>query len=103
MTELCWQGATDLARAIAGRVVSPVEVVEAHLKRIDLLDGRLRAYLAVFADQALEAARRAEAAVMAGGPPRGPPRGPGRGRDPLSLVGPPPTGGAAVLPPPPGD
>ena len=97
MSELCWERATDLARAVAGRVVSPVEVVEAHLKRIDLLDGRLRAYLAVFADEALEAARRAEAAVMAGDPLgilHGVPVGV---KDLFAVVGRPTTGGSRFL------
>ena len=97
MSDLCWERATDLARAVAGRVVSPVEVVEAHLKRIDLLDGRLRAYLAVFADEALEAARRAEAAVMAGDPLgilHGVPVGM---KDLFAVVGRPTTGGSRFL------
>jgi aspartyl-tRNA(Asn)/glutamyl-tRNA(Gln) amidotransferase subunit A len=42
-------------------------VVRAYLERIERLDGRLRAYIAVTADDALDAARRAEAAVQAGG------------------------------------
>ena len=65
---LHWQSATELARAVAGRDVSPVEVVTAHLERIHTLDGRLHAFLAVFADEALAEAKRAEAAVMAGRP-----------------------------------
>jgi aspartyl-tRNA(Asn)/glutamyl-tRNA(Gln) amidotransferase subunit A len=59
---------TELARLIATKAVSPVEVVRAHLERIDARDRELRAYITVCADAALEAARRAEAALMAGGP-----------------------------------
>jgi aspartyl-tRNA(Asn)/glutamyl-tRNA(Gln) amidotransferase subunit A len=65
MNELHRLGVLDLARAIAARELSPVEVVRAHLERIEKLDGRLRAYLAVFQESALRAARAAEAAVAA--------------------------------------
>ncbi|MGH7321429.1 MAG: amidase [Candidatus Rokuibacteriota bacterium] len=66
MDDLHWLGVRDLARAIAARRVSAVEVVEAHLARIEKLDGRLRSYLAVFGESALEAARAAERAVTRG-------------------------------------
>jgi aspartyl-tRNA(Asn)/glutamyl-tRNA(Gln) amidotransferase subunit A len=59
---------TELARMIATRAASPVEVVRAHLERITALDGDLRAYITVRADAALEAAAAAEAAVMSGQP-----------------------------------
>ena len=47
------------------RQISPVELVDAYLERIDRLDGRLRAYITVTAEAAREAAGRAEAAVSA--------------------------------------
>jgi aspartyl-tRNA(Asn)/glutamyl-tRNA(Gln) amidotransferase subunit A len=59
---------TELARMIASKAVSPVEVVRAHLDRIARLDPQLRAYITVCADAALGAAREAEARLMAGGP-----------------------------------
>ena len=68
MTELVWASLAELARQVAARRVSPVEVVQAHLDRIGKLDGALRAFLTVTGDQALEAARAAEQAVMAGRP-----------------------------------
>src|SRR5258706_12041487 len=49
------------------RKVSPVELVRIYLARIARLDGRLRAYITVLHDGALENARRAEALVMRGG------------------------------------
>ncbi|HEU4370830.1 MAG TPA: amidase [Methylomirabilota bacterium] len=59
---------TELARLIATKAVSPVEVVQVHLDRIAALDADLRAYITVCADAALEAARAAEAALAAGQP-----------------------------------
>src|SRR3990172_150135 len=57
MTELHWTPAADLARMIADKEVSPVEVVRAHLDRVAALDGKLRAFITVCAEPALEAAR----------------------------------------------
>lgn len=68
MVELFWASMTELARMIATKAVSPVEVVRAHLDRIAALDGDLRAYITVCDDAALEAARAAEAALMSGQP-----------------------------------
>jgi aspartyl-tRNA(Asn)/glutamyl-tRNA(Gln) amidotransferase subunit A len=59
---------TELARMIASKAVSPVEVVRAHLDRIATLDPGLRSFITVCADAALDAARTAEAALMAGRP-----------------------------------
>ncbi|HEV8614841.1 MAG TPA: amidase [Methylomirabilota bacterium] len=68
MTDLVWLPVTELARMIATKAVSPVEVVRAHLARIEARNRDLRAYLTVCGDAALEAARAAEAALTAGGP-----------------------------------
>ena len=65
--DLAFAGVIDLARMIARKEVSPVEVVRAHLDRIAALDGSLRAYITVCGDAALAAARTAEGALMAGG------------------------------------
>jgi Asp-tRNA(Asn)/Glu-tRNA(Gln) amidotransferase A subunit family amidase len=54
--------------AIARRELSPVEVVEAVLARIERLDGRLTAFATVTAELARAEARRAEDAVMRGAP-----------------------------------
>jgi aspartyl-tRNA(Asn)/glutamyl-tRNA(Gln) amidotransferase subunit A len=62
---------TDLARMIASKKVSPVEVVQAHLDRIAALDGKLKSFITVMADSALASAKAAEAAV-ASGATRGP-------------------------------
>ena len=64
--ELCLTPATELAAAIRARDVSPVELAAAVLARIEALNGQINAFLTVDADGAMEAARAAEAAVMAG-------------------------------------
>jgi aspartyl-tRNA(Asn)/glutamyl-tRNA(Gln) amidotransferase subunit A len=56
----------DLGRLIATKQVSPVEVVRAHLDRIAAIESKLRAFITVCADSALESARAAEADLMAG-------------------------------------
>jgi Asp-tRNA(Asn)/Glu-tRNA(Gln) amidotransferase A subunit family amidase len=57
--------ATRLAELIRGREVSPVEVVEAHLRRIEELNPRLNAVVTLAPD-AVSRARSMEAAIMRG-------------------------------------
>ena len=71
LSQLNRMTATTLARDIAGRKVSPVEVVEATLQRIAETEPQLNAFVQVDADGAMAAARRAESDVM-GGRPLGP-------------------------------
>jgi aspartyl-tRNA(Asn)/glutamyl-tRNA(Gln) amidotransferase subunit A len=68
MADLFFAPMTELARLIATKAVSPVEVARAHLDRIAALDGGLRAYVTVCADAALAGAHAAEAALMTGQP-----------------------------------
>jgi len=63
--------AVELARDIAARKLSPVEVVEASLQRIEETEPRLNAFVQVDADGAMAAAHRAENDVV-GGKPLGP-------------------------------
>lgn len=67
MTDLARTAATDLAAMIRTRQVSPVDVVDAVLDRIAALEPRLNAFTEVMGDRARDAAKAAEAAVMAGG------------------------------------
>lgn len=57
--------ASRLAQLIAARELSPVEVVRAHLDRIAETNPKVNAIVAL-ADRAMEAARKAEAAIMSG-------------------------------------
>ena len=61
MPDLVWRSVTELSRMILTKEVSPVEVVRAFLERVTALDGKLKAFITVCADAALEAARAAEA------------------------------------------
>ena len=60
--------ALTLAHRIRTKQVSPVAVVDAVLQRIEALQPKVNAFITVTADEARDAARRAEAAVMAGEP-----------------------------------
>jgi aspartyl-tRNA(Asn)/glutamyl-tRNA(Gln) amidotransferase subunit A len=62
--ELVFVGAGTLARMIASKEISPVEVVRANLARIERAQPELNAFITVAAESALEQARLAEMAVM---------------------------------------
>ena len=65
-TDLCFTPALELKRLIADRQVSPVELVDAVLARIERLNPTLNAYLTVTADRARVQAREAEARARTG-------------------------------------
>jgi aspartyl-tRNA(Asn)/glutamyl-tRNA(Gln) amidotransferase subunit A len=67
MKEIVWLSLAELARKIRAKEISPVEVVQACLDRIAALDPLLKAFITVCADEALEAARKAETLLAAGG------------------------------------
>lgn len=66
MTDLAFLPATEQARLVRSKDVSPVELVETYLQRIEKFDPTLNSYVTVVGDQALEQARAAEAAVSDG-------------------------------------
>ena len=77
-SELPLHSASALASLIESKEVSPVEVVEAYLQRIDDLDFKFNSYITVLWQQALEEARQAEQEIQAGnyrGPMHGIPVG----------------------------
>jgi Asp-tRNA(Asn)/Glu-tRNA(Gln) amidotransferase A subunit family amidase len=63
MSELNFLGAVVLAKQIRQKKLSPVEVVEEHLKQIDELNPKLNAFVHMDAERARQAARNAERAV----------------------------------------
>jgi aspartyl-tRNA(Asn)/glutamyl-tRNA(Gln) amidotransferase subunit A len=64
--ELCWLTATELTERYLRREVSPVEVVEAVLARIDRMQPKLNCFITVCHEEALAEARLAEAAIARG-------------------------------------
>jgi aspartyl-tRNA(Asn)/glutamyl-tRNA(Gln) amidotransferase subunit A len=64
--EFAWMPAVEIRDRIAARKASPVEIVTACLSRIEALEPTLHAFITVAAEQALDAARRAESAVLRG-------------------------------------
>jgi Asp-tRNA(Asn)/Glu-tRNA(Gln) amidotransferase A subunit family amidase len=64
--ELAFASALDLAARVRARDVSPVELTQLYLDRIERLDGQLNAFVTVDADGALAAARAAEASPSDG-------------------------------------
>ncbi len=66
MSHLWQKPATELARLIADRKVSSVEVVEAHLHRIEAVNPKVNAIVRVLADEARAGAALADQAVARG-------------------------------------
>ena len=64
--ELCYMSAGQLSRLIQSREVSPVEVVDAHLSRIQSTDQVLNSFITLLPEPARAAARRAESDISAG-------------------------------------
>src|SRR6476646_3227347 len=62
------RSARELARLMRSGDVSPVEVLDAHLAVIDRINSKLNAIVTLAAEQAWDAARAAEAAVVNGEP-----------------------------------
>ena len=78
MTDLHYMTAAAAARAIALKELSPVELMQALLARIERLDPRLNAFIRLDGEAAMAAARTAEAEIAAGrsrGPLHGVPVG----------------------------
>ncbi len=76
--DLCFTSIHDLAEMIRKKQVSPVEVAEAHLRRIEALNPELFAYQTITPDLAMEGAKTAESEIMSGrwrGPMHGVPYG----------------------------
>ncbi len=66
-SELVFLSIADAAELVAGRQLSPVEIVDAHLRRIDATDGALNSFITLLRDESMAAAREAEGAIGSGG------------------------------------
>lgn len=66
MHELIFQSATRLAELIRAKEVSPVEVVKAHIQRIEEVNPKLNAFVNTTFDTALESARLSEQRITRG-------------------------------------
>src|SRR5206468_1781887 len=76
--ELSWMSAAELAERIRNRELSPVEVMESTLERIECINPKINAFCTMVPEMARAAAREAEEAVMKGerlGPLHGVPVG----------------------------
>jgi aspartyl-tRNA(Asn)/glutamyl-tRNA(Gln) amidotransferase subunit A len=65
-TDLHYLTITQAAALMRDKKLSPVELTQAHLARIEALQPRLHAYITVTAEQALAQARAAESEITAG-------------------------------------
>src|SRR5580692_4297089 len=68
MSELAFASAVHLADLVAKKDVSPVELIDAAIERIERSQPTLNAFITVCAEEARAAAWEAEAAVMLGDP-----------------------------------
>ena len=68
-SDLCFRTAADLARAIAAREISAVEVMEAHLARIEEVNPAVNAIVTLLPAEARRGAEAADAAVARGDEP----------------------------------
>jgi aspartyl-tRNA(Asn)/glutamyl-tRNA(Gln) amidotransferase subunit A len=76
--QICFLSAAELGRLIRQKEVSPVEIVDAHLQRIEALEPKLNAFITITGDKARDAARTAEKELEQGidrGPLHGIPLG----------------------------
>jgi aspartyl-tRNA(Asn)/glutamyl-tRNA(Gln) amidotransferase subunit A len=64
--ELIYLSAGQLSRLIKKKEVSPVEVIETHLSRIEALEPKLNSFITLLPDRAMAVARRAEKEIQAG-------------------------------------
>src|SRR5436853_2056557 len=58
--------ASDIARLIQQKKLSPVEVMEAHLLRIEQLNPKINAFVCIDAERARSEAKRSEDTLMRG-------------------------------------
>ena len=64
--DIAFLSLVELSEIIGQKEVSPVEVVESYLERIDSLNFKFNSYLTVCREEALQSAREAEQAIAQG-------------------------------------
>lgn len=64
--DLCYTSATELAQLYRSKQISPVEVIQNSLSRIDEVNQKLNCFCFTYAEEALEKARHAERVMAAG-------------------------------------
>ena len=64
--EICYMSAGELGPLVRQREISPVEIIEAHLSRIEKTEPSLNSFITLLPEQALAAARQAERDIGAG-------------------------------------
>jgi aspartyl-tRNA(Asn)/glutamyl-tRNA(Gln) amidotransferase subunit A len=64
--DLCYLSATELSRLIRKKEVSPVDLVEASLARIEALEPALNSFITLLPEKAMEEAKEAEREIQAG-------------------------------------
>ena len=64
--ELCFLTAVETGNLLQQKKLSPVELVEVHLQRIETLEPSLNSFITILPDEARAEARRAEEAIQKG-------------------------------------
>jgi aspartyl-tRNA(Asn)/glutamyl-tRNA(Gln) amidotransferase subunit A len=64
----CYTSATELARMIRSKQLSPVEIVNTYIRRIEAVNPKVNAFCNTTFDSAIQEAKQAEQAVMEGKP-----------------------------------
>ena len=64
--ELCYASAGALSRLVQSKEVSPVDIIDAHLARIEATEPMLNSFITLLPEEARAAARRAEQDIQSG-------------------------------------
>ena len=64
--EICYMSAGDLSKLVENKEVSPVEIIDAHLSRINATEPILNSFITILADESRIAAQQAEKDIQSG-------------------------------------
>ena len=64
--ELCYASAGTLSRLVQSKEVSPIDIIDAHLARIEATEPMLNSFITLLPEEARAAARRAEREIQSG-------------------------------------